>query len=283
MADYVVIDKEQLEADLTTVADSIRAKGGTTEPLAFPQGMKVAVENIQKAKEEQEKSISITENGTTEVIPDTGKVFSKVTVNIDVESGESEEFVGIKYSNFDSYRQSPKTADARSLPPVTMKMQGLNGGYGYLFASGGQNPNNGWHSMLEEVYLSDGFECISAHMFFNCAKLKNIHGDLSSVTIIGNNSFQTCKAMQRVPYMPNIDNISNKAFSDCIGLSSFCFYKTPTDTIRSTAFSGCTNLLDIYVPWSEGEVANAPWGATNATIHYNTVYDENHNPIIQEV
>lgn len=36
---------------------------------------------------------------------------------------------------------------------------------------------------------------------------------------------------------------------------------------------------DIYVPWSEGEVANAPWSATNATIHYNTVYDENWNVI----
>ena len=39
MAEYVVVDKEQLEADLATVADSIREKGGTSEPLAFPNGM----------------------------------------------------------------------------------------------------------------------------------------------------------------------------------------------------------------------------------------------------
>lgn len=39
-------------------------------------------------------------------------------------------------------------------------------------------------------------------------------------------------------------------------------------TISTTAFSGCSTLTDIYVPWSEGAVANAPWGATNATIHY---------------
>lgn len=47
MADYVVVDKEQLEADLTIVADSIRSKGGTTEKLSFPQGMKNAVESIR--------------------------------------------------------------------------------------------------------------------------------------------------------------------------------------------------------------------------------------------
>lgn len=41
-------------------------------------------------------------------------------------------------------------------------------------------------------------------------------------------------------------------------------------TIDEGTFEGCTILTDIYVTWSEGEVANAPWGATNATIHYNS-------------
>ena len=47
MADYVVIDKEQLESDLTVVADAIREKGGTSEQLAFPSGMADAVMGIQ--------------------------------------------------------------------------------------------------------------------------------------------------------------------------------------------------------------------------------------------
>jgi hypothetical protein len=40
-------------------------------------------------------------------------------------------------------------------------------------------------------------------------------------------------------------------------------------SINKNAFRDCNNLTDIYVPWSEGDVTNAPWGATNATIHYN--------------
>lgn len=40
-------------------------------------------------------------------------------------------------------------------------------------------------------------------------------------------------------------------------------------SIDSNTFQNCTNLLTINVPWAEGEVAGAPWGATNATINYN--------------
>lgn len=47
MAFDKVIDSAQLEADLTTVADAIRAKGETTEPLAFPDGYKSAIEAIE--------------------------------------------------------------------------------------------------------------------------------------------------------------------------------------------------------------------------------------------
>ena len=47
MAEYVVVDKEQLEADITTVADAIREKGGTSEQLPFPNGMADAVRGIQ--------------------------------------------------------------------------------------------------------------------------------------------------------------------------------------------------------------------------------------------
>ena len=42
MADYLVQG-----TSLTTVADAIREKGGTTAPLSFPAGMAEAVRNIQ--------------------------------------------------------------------------------------------------------------------------------------------------------------------------------------------------------------------------------------------
>ena len=49
MADYRLVDADKLDADLTTVADAIRERGGTTEPLAFPDGMVAAVKAIPEA------------------------------------------------------------------------------------------------------------------------------------------------------------------------------------------------------------------------------------------
>lgn len=47
MAEYAVVNKTQLDADMTSVADTIRTKGGTSEKLSWPNGYKAAVEAIQ--------------------------------------------------------------------------------------------------------------------------------------------------------------------------------------------------------------------------------------------
>ena len=41
-----VVDSAALDAGMTAVADAIRAKAGTTEPLAWPDGFKAAIEAI---------------------------------------------------------------------------------------------------------------------------------------------------------------------------------------------------------------------------------------------
>lgn len=46
MANYKVIDAPQLDADMQSVADSIRSKGGTSALLAWPDGFKAAVDAI---------------------------------------------------------------------------------------------------------------------------------------------------------------------------------------------------------------------------------------------
>lgn len=46
MAYDKVVDSAKIDAGLTEVADAIRAKGGTTDQLAFPAGFKAAVEAL---------------------------------------------------------------------------------------------------------------------------------------------------------------------------------------------------------------------------------------------
>ena len=65
----------------------------------------------------------------------------------------------------------------------------------------------------------------------------------------------------------NCVEIHDKAFSGDTALASVTFRGTPL-SISNLAFQGLTALADIYVPWASGAVEGAPWGATNATIHY---------------
>jgi hypothetical protein len=46
MATYKFVDADQLDADLQSVADKIRTKGGTSAKLSFPDGFESAVDAI---------------------------------------------------------------------------------------------------------------------------------------------------------------------------------------------------------------------------------------------
>ena len=84
MAEYLTNN-----TDLKKVADAIRTKGGTADPLVYPDGFVEAIGNIQTGSPEQEKSVTITANGTTEITPDAGKLLNKVTVGVDVPDWET--------------------------------------------------------------------------------------------------------------------------------------------------------------------------------------------------
>ena len=99
------------------------------------------------------------------------------------------------------------------------------------------------------------------------------HGNLIGAKLYGhtkirNHAFSGCTNLALTSLPEGLKSIGDNAFQNCTSLTSITFKGTPT-TIVSSVFPGCTNLTEIKVPWSEGKVANAPWGATNATITYN--------------
>ena len=99
-----------------------------------------------------------------------------------------------------------------------------------------------------------------------------------SLKHIGNNAFYN-NDMQLFPEKiiipPLVETIGNNPFGGAGHLSTtITFQGTPTNIFAnafatSTSVGTMKNLVTINVPWSEGEVANAPWGAVNATINYN--------------
>ena len=177
MADYKIVDTQQLEADLTAVADALRANGVTTDSMAFPEGFVNAV------------------NAT----------------------------------------------DAE------------------------------WIACLEgtadEITVPEGCKTLKKEAFKNETAIKKIKLP-TTLTSIGNYAFNNCTNLALTSLPEGLTSIGSNAFYNCTKLTSITFKGTPK-TIHSTSFAGCTNIMDINVPWAEGAVANAPWGATNATIHYN--------------
>lgn len=120
---------------------------------------------------------------------------------------------------------------------------------------------------LSFTSLPSGLTAIGSYAFNVCDNL-TLTSLPSGITSIGNYTFGNCKNLAFTKLPSGVTSIGSYAFLSCISLTSITFEGTPT-SIDSTAFNNCTNLTDIKVPWAEGAVANAPWGATNATITYN--------------
>lgn len=105
---------------------------------------------------------------------------------------------------------------------------------------------------IEEIYNSDG-QLIDVKMY--------------GYETIRDYAFADCTSLALTSLPSGITNIGGYAFAGCSSLASLIFEGTP-ESIADSAFAGCNNLTTINVPWAEGAIANAPWGATNATINY---------------
>ena len=115
--------------------------------------------------------------------------------------------------------------------------------------------------------LPESLTSIGISAFSGCSSLA-LTSLPESLTSIDEDAFGSCTSLALTSLPEGLMSIGKYAFINCTSLTSITFKGTPT-TINSTAFYGCTNLTDIKVPWSEGAVSGAPWGATNATITYN--------------
>lgn len=104
MVEYQVVNATQLNEDLSNIADIIRFKKGTTEPLTFPREMGQAIYTIPGPKEEQEKTIEIItgKDIIKELTPDEAKVLSKVNIQIKIDPNEIYNRVGINDFSLDT-------------------------------------------------------------------------------------------------------------------------------------------------------------------------------------
>jgi hypothetical protein len=117
---------------------------------------------------------------------------------------------------------------------------------------------------LKAIILPNATE-IGVMALANCTILESI--EMPNVEYIGEAAFMFSFGAISLKIPSSVKVIDIEAFSDC-GIAEVTFEGTP-ESIASNTFQGCQNLETINVPWSFGEVDEAPWGATSATINYN--------------
>ena len=135
--------------------------------------------------------------------------------------------------------------------------------------------------------LTGGITSIGVNAFYGCTKLAltslpsnvtSIGGEAfrgctnlaltslpEDVTSIDYNAFFACTSLALTSLPEGVTSIGGGVFYNCKGLTNLIFLSTPT-SIASNAFSA--SGVNLYVPWSSGAVANAPWGAASVTYEH---------------
>ena len=127
------------------------------------------------------------------------------------------------------------------------------------------------YDTLEKLYLPDVTE-LSSGAISICNNLSDIVMGEKLITIggQGTSAISGCINLKSLTIPSSVKNIAWQAFVSAAVLETVTFLGTP-ETIGSAYNSTVlpTSVKIINAPWSEGEVAGAPWGAPSATINYN--------------
>lgn len=122
---------------------------------------------------------------------------------------------------------------------------------------------------LTNVIIPSTVTKVGAQAFFECYELKDMALP-DTVELIESYAYSTCNALKNVKLPANLKSLGEGAFRHCEGLQSITFNSKLTK-INELAFDDCKNLKEINVPFAEGVIEGAPWGAdiTKTKINYN--------------
>lgn len=239
--EYVIVPKE----DYVDTCDAIREKINSTTLLKSDE-MAQAIRDIPSPKEEQEKTVDITKNGTTEVLPDEGKVLSKVTVNTNVADSYYDVF-------WDNFQENGNRKD-----------------YGLSFCA---------HEFTDDIFipkydivpttLADAFKYSILEDIEGCLNRSGVTLDTSKCT-----NFAFCFMSSKATSIPTISLISATAisslFTNCQKLVTLRKLIVKSTT-RIPSFTNCNKLQNITI---EGEIG------TTFDIHWSPLTAESAKSII---
>lgn len=112
----VATEIDRIKSKVSDAYTAVRNKGVTTSKTKIAD-LAGEISKIQTGKTEQEKSVTITANGTAAVLPDSGKTLSKVIITTNVSSGGGGYTVDFETAPISSVSVTIKYSDDSSETP----------------------------------------------------------------------------------------------------------------------------------------------------------------------
>ena len=240
---------------------TITANGTYTADSGY-DGLGTVTVNVPET-EFQEKSVTITQNGTSEVAPDNGKALSKVSVTVAVPAAvpnlQEKNVTTIKSSQevvadggFDGLSRVSVGAipDEYIVPRGTVQLT-ANTTYDVSnYAKAMVNVESSSGDTAKEIIegtitslINSEVTSVKSYALYNCVYLKTV--SLPNVTSIGGNCFSTCFSLSSIS-IPKVQTIYLQAFSQCTALTSITL-PTSLTLLQNYAFSNCTKLTTVTI------------------------------------
>ena len=252
MAFDKVIDSAVLDANLTSVADAIRAKGGTSEPLSFPDGFVNAVEGIQAGGGSggDEFFYSIIDRSVVELIDskmeNVGQhafqgcpQLTRVDLPNVTTIGQDAFYNCNKLSSINM--PSLKTAGKEAFMSTAITEAYFPNLEITRESSGGYFSNC---KSLITCKLPKAIDLFNELFFANCSSLK--HVELPNVITLGGNVFKNCTSLKELNF-PSFDGeVYTSDFTGCTALRKVDFAGR-ANFVRTNAFYDCKSLEAVII------------------------------------
>ena len=176
---------------------------------------------VKGQENNQEKAVEYTENGSYEVIPDEGKLLSKVKVNVNVGGGGDSALID-DFIEGKPFEISSNVATVRN------------------------------YCLNRSSVVSADFPnatSIGQSAFSYCANLTSLN--FPNVITIGNNAFEHCENLTSLNF-PNATSIGQYAFTNCGNLTSVDFPNVKS--LNGSCFRDCSELTSVRIPKVESIV-----------------------------